>query len=118
MLALRCPTSFLFSTVRQSRRMTRRNITTETLPQLPIFEALSSYNPRSTAIVHSESGDEFTYGGLLSDTAKLRRKLLEKAKVDDLQEQRIAFLVENGYNYVGALTSKNRQKDNIPPSTN
>ncbi|PUU77856.1 hypothetical protein B9Z19DRAFT_985370 [Tuber borchii] len=103
MLALRYPTSFLFSRAHQSHRMTRRNITTETLPQLPIFEALSSHNPRSTAIVHSESGDKFTYGSLLSDTAKLRRKLLEKAKVDDLQEQRIAFLVENGYNYVVSL---------------
>jgi len=95
-----------------------RTITTETLPRLPIFEALASHNPKSTAIIHSESGDKFTYGGLLSDTAKLRSKLLEKAKVDDLQEQRIAFLVENGYNYVGALTPKNRQKDTIPPSAN
>lgn len=110
MLALRYPTSFLFSRVCQSRRMTRRNITTETLPRLPIFEALSSHNPRSTAIVHSESGDKFTYGSLLSDAAKLRRKLLEKAKVDDLQEQRIAFLVENGYNYVGALKQKKTAK--------
>ncbi|RPA92535.1 acetyl-CoA synthetase-like protein [Choiromyces venosus 120613-1] len=83
--------------------MTRRNITTETLPRLPIFEALSSHNPKSTAIIHSESGENFTYGSLLSDTAKLKRKLLENAKTDNLQEQRMAFLVENGYNYVVSL---------------
>ncbi|PWW78527.1 acetyl-CoA synthetase-like protein [Tuber magnatum] len=77
----------------------------ETLPRLPIFEALSSHNPKSIAIVHSKSGDKFTYGSLLSDTAKLKRKLLEKGKANDLQEQRTAFFVENGYNYVVSLLS-------------
>ncbi|CAZ86057.1 unnamed protein product [Tuber melanosporum] len=100
---LRRPTSVPFSTTRQARRMIRRNITVETLPRLPIFEALSKHNPKSIAIVHSESGDKFTYDSLLSDTAKLKRKLLEKAKVDDLQEQRVALFVENGYNYVVSL---------------
>ncbi|KAG0644665.1 hypothetical protein HOY80DRAFT_1019493 [Tuber brumale] len=100
---LRRPTSVIFSTTRQTSGMARRNITAETLPRLPIFEALFSHDPKSIAIVHSESGDKFTYDSLLSDTAKLKRKLLEKAKVDDLQEQRVAVFVENGYNYVVSL---------------
>ncbi|KAL7272212.1 hypothetical protein RUND412_004992 [Rhizina undulata] len=83
-----------------------------TLPKLPIFEALSKQPPSKPAIIHSASGKKFTYGSLLSDTAKLKNRLLapdgpngENAENGDLKEKRIAVLVENGYDYVVSMLS-------------
>lgn len=72
-----------------------------TLPKLPVFEAISRHDPESTAVVHSRSGRRFQYGELLGDVAKVRNRLYEAAGKDDLDGERIAFLVENSYDYVG-----------------
>lgn len=77
-----------------------------TLPDLPIFRALASHEPKNTAVVHSRSGRSFTYGELLKDVEKakveLYHQLKETTKQDDnIGGQRVAFLVENGYDYVG-----------------
>lgn len=76
-----------------------------TLPRLPIFEAIASHDPSSTAIIHSLSGRKFSYGQLLQDVAEAKHNLQTEAggKVDG---QRIAFLVENSYDYVGAHAVK------------
>lgn len=74
-----------------------------TLPKIPIFEAVASHNPKSTAIVHLLSGRSFTYGELLNDVAAAKDKLAQNANGKAAQGERIAFLVENGYDYVGAL---------------
>lgn len=73
-----------------------------TLPRLPLFEAIASHDPQSSAVVHSLSGRCFTYGGLLKDVADAKFKLREAAGDQAMEGQRIAFLVENGYDYVGA----------------
>lgn len=73
-----------------------------TLPRLPIFESISSHDPSSTAIIHSDSGRSFTYGELLKDVAAAREKLQTTAQKDNIRGERIAFLIENGYDYVGA----------------
>jgi hypothetical protein len=73
-----------------------------TLPKLPIFEAIASHDPKSTVVIHSESGRRFTYGELLQDVAEAKDKLHKEAGSDNIDGQRIAFLVENGYDYVGA----------------
>jgi malonyl-CoA/methylmalonyl-CoA synthetase len=73
-----------------------------TLPKLPIFEALKSHDPKSTAIVHYPSGRNFTYGELIHDIADAAESLKGKAEGQALPGERIAFLVENGYDYVGA----------------
>ena len=75
-----------------------------TLPRLPIFEALAGHDPRSTVVVHSASGRKFTYGELLSDVADGSERLLKRGggRIDG---ERIAFLVENSYDYVGAQNS-------------
>jgi malonyl-CoA/methylmalonyl-CoA synthetase len=72
-----------------------------TLPRLPIFEALAGHDPRSTVVVHSASGRKFTYGELMRDVAEGKERLLKEGggKIDG---ERIAFLVENSYDYVGA----------------
>jgi malonyl-CoA/methylmalonyl-CoA synthetase len=75
-----------------------------TLPQLPVFEALARHNPKSTVVVHSASGRKFTYGELLSDVAEGKERLLKEGE-GKLVGERIAFLVENSYDYVGALNS-------------
>ena len=72
-----------------------------TLPQLPIFQAIASHDPRSTVIVHSASGRRFTYGELLSDVAVAKDNLLKQSG-KGIEGERIAFLVENSYDYVGA----------------
>lgn len=76
-----------------------------TLPRLPIFEALNSHQKSKSAIVHSSSGEVFTYGELLTATAWYKDWLLNLGKAEatqDLEETRVAILVENGYDYVGA----------------
>ncbi|PSS15157.1 hypothetical protein M430DRAFT_104894 [Amorphotheca resinae ATCC 22711] len=76
-----------------------------TLPRLPIFEAIASHDPKSTVVVHSASGRRFTYGELLGDVAEAKDRLLKEAGGNALDGQRIAFLVENSYDYVVTLLS-------------
>jgi acyl-CoA synthetase (AMP-forming)/AMP-acid ligase II len=73
-----------------------------TLPKLPLFEAISKHDPQSTSIIHSASGRRFTYGQLLHDVAERTDQLVEEAGGKELGGERIAFLVENSYDYVGA----------------
>lgn len=71
------------------------------LPRLPVLEAISKHDPESTAVVHCLSGRSFRYGELLPDVAQARERLFAATGTSDLRGQRIAFLVENGYDYVG-----------------
>ncbi|KAH0610228.1 uncharacterized protein H6S33_011755 [Morchella sextelata] len=77
-----------------------------TLPRLPIFEALASHPKDDTAVVHSASGRSFSYGNLLADTALYKEQLLKltgSEKQQNLEEKRVAMLVENGYDYVVSM---------------
>lgn len=73
-----------------------------TLPNLPVFQAISRHDPSSTAIIHSRSGRRFTYGELLADVAKAKDRLGVAAGKDRFDGERIAFIIENSYDYVGA----------------
>lgn len=73
-----------------------------TLPKLPVFEAIAKHDPESTAVIHATSGRRFTYGQLLKDVAVARDQLRQSAGGQSLDGQRVAFLVENSYEYVGA----------------
>lgn len=75
------------------------------LPRLPIFEAISSHDPKSTAVIHSKSGRRFTYGELLGDVAEAKDHLDRVANGSSLKGERIAFLIENSYDYVGTHCS-------------
>jgi malonyl-CoA/methylmalonyl-CoA synthetase len=83
------------------------------LPALPVLEAISSHEPNSTAVIHSASGKRFTYGELLKDVAKARDRLCENACGHSIDGQRIAFLVENGYDYVGAHRLRDMNQGHI-----
>ncbi|CAI4218680.1 unnamed protein product [Parascedosporium putredinis] len=74
-----------------------------TLPKLPLFDAIARHNPDSTLAVHSLSGRTFKYGELLGDVCKARNKFQQAAGKEDLNGDRIAFLVENSYDYVVTL---------------
>ncbi|PGH28046.1 hypothetical protein AJ80_00301 [Polytolypa hystricis UAMH7299] len=81
--------------------------TSSALPNLPLFRALKKHDPQSTAVVHSVSGRAFTYGSLLSDVLRAREGL---AKFTDgtqnvVKGRPVAFLAENGYDYVVTLLS-------------
>lgn len=72
-----------------------------TLPRLSLFEAISSHNSQSLAVIQSKSGESFTYGELLKDVAAASKVLRQSAGNRGLDGQRVAFLVENSYRYVG-----------------
>ncbi|CAK7236812.1 hypothetical protein SCUCBS95973_009736 [Sporothrix curviconia] len=75
-----------------------------TLPRLPVFEAIAKHDPESTAVVHSLSGRRFRYGELLGDVRKVRDQMIEVAgRTDDLNGERVGFMVENSYDYVVTL---------------
>ncbi|TAQ91155.1 hypothetical protein B7494_g503 [Chlorociboria aeruginascens] len=76
-----------------------------TLPKLPIFEAIAGHDPRSTVVVHSASGRKFTYGELLKDVVEGKDRLKREHGKSCIEGQRIAFLVENSYDYVVTLLS-------------
>ncbi|KAK5719685.1 hypothetical protein LTR17_015220 [Elasticomyces elasticus] len=77
------------------------------LQRSPFLEAIQSHDASSTAVIHSLSGRSFTYGSLLHDVASAKEQLLQKTGKDEngLVGERIAFLVENGYDYVVTLLS-------------
>lgn len=75
-----------------------------TLPRLPVFEAIAKHDPGSTVVVHAPSGRRFRYGELLGDVRKARDQLIEAAgRTDDLNGERVGFMVENSYDYVVTL---------------
>ena len=73
-----------------------------TLPRMPVFEAIASHNLSNPAIIHNPSGRAFTYGELAHDVADATEDLKAKAGGKSLAGERVAFLVENSYDYVGA----------------
>lgn len=81
---------------------------TSKLPRLPVFEAIARHDPDSTVVIHSNSGRRFRYGELLGDVCKVRNRLYETAGRDDIDGERVAFLVENSYDYVGKPITASR----------
>ena len=66
------------------------------------LRAIARHDPNSIAILHSVSGRHFTYGELYTDILQERDSLRSLAGSDGLAGQRVAFLIENSYDYVGA----------------
>ncbi|RYP19445.1 hypothetical protein DL765_003346 [Monosporascus sp. GIB2] len=74
-----------------------------TLPRLPVFDAIAGHDPRSIAVVHCLSGRTFRYGELLPDVCRARHHIYAAAGKSDIRGERVAFLVENSYDYVVTL---------------
>ncbi|KAI1930163.1 hypothetical protein LOZ66_002061 [Ophidiomyces ophidiicola] len=77
-----------------------------TFPDLPLFRALASHDPKSPAIIHSVSGRSFSYGNLVGDTLQAQENLTLSAGRDSkVQGRPVAFLADNSYDYVVTLLS-------------
>lgn len=79
-----------------------------TLQSTAFFEAMRQHDPASLAVVHGDSSQSYSYGSLLQDVAIAKERLLKDTgkTADGIVEQRIAFMVENSYDYAGAHASR------------
>lgn len=75
-----------------------------TLPNLPIFRALQNHDPSNVAVLHSLSSRSFTYGNLIADVLHAKDDL-ECKTAGKTSGERIAFLAENSYDYVGTVVN-------------
>jgi hypothetical protein len=71
------------------------------LQRSAFLEAIQKHNPSSTAVVNHDNGTTFSYGTLLHDIACAKEQLARSHSKNGLAGERVAFLVENGYDYVG-----------------
>lgn len=71
------------------------------LQRSSFIEAIQKHDPSSLAILENDSGASFSYGTLLNSIAHAKDELLCKAGRADISGERIAFMVESGYEYVG-----------------
>ncbi|KAI1818304.1 AMP-binding enzyme-domain-containing protein [Poronia punctata] len=91
--------SFFPAQPRKSSNLNRM-ASTLVLPKFPIFEAISRHDPHSIAVAHCLSGRTFKYGELLPDVCRVRDQIHAASGKEDIRGERIAFLVENSYDYV------------------
>lgn len=78
-----------------------------TLSNIPIFRALTDHDPSTLAVIHSASARSFTYGNLVADVLRAKEDFEQKAAAKSngqLAGERVAFLAENSYDYVGTVT--------------
>src|ERR1700738_1143227 len=78
------------------------------LPALPMFKELVKHAQlgRTAIVDYSVAADgsaTYSYAQLLSDVTKFRDDLARELGVEDLKAARVAFLAENGYNYVVSI---------------
>lgn len=77
---------------------------TTKLPHSSLLEAIRNHDPDSTAIVESANGRHYTYRTLSRDVFHAKTRLLKRLGRNDISGERVAMLIENGYNYVGKQT--------------
>ncbi|KXJ87176.1 AMP-binding enzyme [Microdochium bolleyi] len=73
-----------------------------TIQRSAFLEALTEHDPSSVAVIDNPSGTSYSYGTLIQAVARARELLLLKAgrAGHALSGERIAFMVENGIDYV------------------
>ncbi len=81
------------------------------LPRLPLFEAVAAHDPASTLAIHASSGRRFTYGQLLWDVGCARDRLREARGGRNMDGERVAFLVENSYDYIGEPQTRDAEEE-------
>ncbi len=94
-----CISSYYIRTYKLRRHI--RMASSLTLPRLPVFNAIAGHDPNSFVVVHCLSGRTFRYGELLPDVCRARDRIYAAAGKSDIRGERVAFLVENSYDYVG-----------------
>jgi len=78
------------------------------LQRSAFLEAIQKHDPSSVAVVENDSGASFSYSSLLQGIARAKELLLLKTGKSDssISGERIAFMVGNGFDYVGMKTSR------------
>ncbi|KAF9770287.1 hypothetical protein IL306_012189 [Fusarium sp. DS 682] len=78
---------------------------TVTLHRSAFFEAILKHEGSSVAVVENESGASFSYSSLLNSVAQAKEQILvNTGKCDtSISGERIAFMIESGYEYVVTL---------------
>jgi hypothetical protein len=88
----------------RNRIFLRRSLAT--LPNLPLFHALTNHDPASLAVVNRYAEPKrFTYGNLVADVLLAQDRLARLAgeRHDGLQGKRVAFIALNSYDYTGTI---------------
>lgn len=82
---------------------TRNHNMAVTIQRSAFLEALAKHDPSSVAVIDSASGTSYSFGALLQAVVRARELLLLKAgrASHALSGERVAFMVENGIDYVG-----------------
>jgi hypothetical protein len=80
-----------------------------TLQRSAFLEAIQKHDQSSIAVVESDSGESFSYHTLLNNIVCTKELLLSKMGKDDVSGERIAFMVESGFQYVGMYTMLSHQ---------
>ena len=107
--ATSCPVSFSYRYTRARHRGAGpfrycghlRMASSLLLPKFPVFDAIAGHDPHSPAVVHCLSGRTFRYGEILPDVCRVRDRIYAAAGKSDIRGERVAFLIENSYDYVG-----------------
>ena len=75
------------------------------LQRSAFLEAIQRHEPSSVAVVENASGASFSYQTLLQSVARAKEQLLlNTGRTDEtISGERVAFLVENGFDYVVTL---------------
>ncbi|KAF5667118.1 malonyl synthetase [Fusarium heterosporum] len=76
---------------------------TITLQRSAFLEAIQKHDQSSIAVIENESGASFTYSSLLRSIAHAKEILLSRSGRSDISGERVAFMVESGYDYVVTL---------------
>lgn len=79
-----------------------------TLPNLDLFRALKGHHAATPAVIHSGSGQTYSYGSLLGDVTRTKDLILQTRlnRPGVVRGQPIAFLADNGYDYVGTFPAE------------
>ncbi|RGP69400.1 acyl- synthetase family member mitochondrial [Fusarium longipes] len=77
-----------------------------TLQRSSFLEAIQKHEPYSLAVVENASGASFSYNILINSIAHAKEELLAQAGRTDISGERIAFMVEAGYEYVGIVIAR------------
>ncbi|KAJ1334948.1 malonyl-CoA/methylmalonyl-CoA synthetase [Microdochium nivale] len=81
---------------------TRNHNMAVTIQRSAFLEALAKHDPSSVAVIDSASGTSYSFGALLQAVVRARELLLLKTgrASHALSGERVAFMVENGIDYV------------------
>lgn len=83
-------------------------MSTTSTKKASLFHALQTHDAASTAIINSGTSTAFSYGNLVADVIHAKAQLLCSGDGGDLTGERVAFLAENSYDYVGMYYLRRR----------